>query len=105
MWIKICGNTNLEDARYAAECGADAVGFVFSSTPRRVDADQVRQITSRLPSQLETYGVFVDAEFDEIATTISGCGLTGVQLHRSTDELLPVRLRSQFPQLNILHVL
>jgi phosphoribosylanthranilate isomerase len=105
MWIKICGNTNLEDALFAAECGADAVGFVFASSPRRVDADGVRQITPRLPTQLETYGVFVDAEFDEIAATVSACGLTGVQLHRSSDELMPSRLREQFPQLNILHVL
>jgi phosphoribosylanthranilate isomerase len=105
MWIKICGNTNLGDALFAAECGADAVGFVFAPSPRRVDADEVRKITPRLPLQLETYGVFVDAGFDEIAAAVSDCGLTGVQLHRSADELLPVLLRSQFPQLNVLHVL
>jgi phosphoribosylanthranilate isomerase len=105
MWIKICGNTSLEDARFAAESGADAVGFIFAPSPRHVDVDQVRQITPALPPQLETYGVFVDAGFDEIAEAVSACGLTGVQLHRSSDALLPSRLRQRFPHLSILHVL
>jgi phosphoribosylanthranilate isomerase len=105
MWIKICGNTSVEDAGFAAECGANAVGFVFAPSPRRVDADLVRQITPSLPADLEKYGVFVDAGFDEIVAAVFACGLTGVQLHRSSDELLPSRLRQQLPWLSILHVL
>lgn len=96
MWIKICGNTNLEDARFAAECGADALGFVFALSPRQVESDQVRQITQELPSQVEKYGVFADAPFDEIVSTVEACHLTGIQLHRSSDELLPYRLRRHF---------
>jgi phosphoribosylanthranilate isomerase len=99
MWIKICGNTNLEDARFAAECGANAVGFVFAPSPRQVDAGLVRQITGKLPRQVEKYGVFVDAEFDQIVSTVNACGLTGVQLHRSPDAGLPLRLRERFAQL------
>jgi phosphoribosylanthranilate isomerase len=106
MWIKICGNTNLEDARFAAQCGADAVGFVFAPSPRRVEADQVRQILQELPAELEKYGVFVDAGFDEIVSTVETCGLTGVQLHRSTDEGVPLRLKQHFAgRINILQVL
>jgi phosphoribosylanthranilate isomerase len=96
MWIKICGNTNLEDARFAAECGAQAVGFVFAPSPRRVEADLVRRITEHLPPQLEKYGVFVDAGFDEVVSTVNAGGLTGVQLHRTSDPLLPARLRQHF---------
>jgi phosphoribosylanthranilate isomerase len=106
MWIKICGNTTLEDARFAAECGAHAVGFVFAPSPRQVQADLVRQITEQLPAHLEKYGVFVDAGFDEIVSTVSVCGLTGVQLHRSSDVLLPFRLREHFAgRIGILRVL
>jgi phosphoribosylanthranilate isomerase len=109
MWIKICGNTSLEDARFAAESGAHAVGFVFAPSPRQVEPNLVSKITQQLPAQLEKYGVFVDAEFDEIASTVAQCGLTGVQLHRSSDESLLSRLRRQFAHLprriNILRVL
>jgi phosphoribosylanthranilate isomerase len=100
MWIKICGNTTLEDARFAAQCGANAVGFVFAPSPRRVEVDVVREITALLPAELEKYGVFVDAGLDEIVSTVTTCGLTGVQLHRSSDALLPVRLREHFAQLS-----
>jgi phosphoribosylanthranilate isomerase len=98
MWIKICGNTSLEDARFAAECGAHAVGFVFAPSPRQVGANLVSKITQQLPPQLEKYGVFVDADFDEIVSTVAACGLTGVQIHRSSDVLLPSRLRQHFAQ-------
>ncbi len=87
MWIKICGNTSLEDARFAAECGANAVGFVFAPSPRQVEVKLVREITAKLPREVEKYGVFVDAGFDEIVSTVAAGGLTGVQLHRSSDAL------------------
>lgn len=45
MWIKICANTNIEDAQLAASAGADAVGFVFAESVRRVTAKLVREIT------------------------------------------------------------
>ena len=36
MWVKICANTNLEDTQLALDLGADAVGFVFAPSTRRV---------------------------------------------------------------------
>jgi phosphoribosylanthranilate isomerase len=109
MWIKICGNTNLEDAQLAAKAGADAVGFVFAESARRVTPAQVRAIAPHLPESLEKYGVFVDAGFEEIVSTIEECGLTGVQLHASQDPALALKLREHFAaisrRLKILRVL
>ncbi|QNI31988.1 phosphoribosylanthranilate isomerase [Alloacidobacterium dinghuense] len=106
MWIKICGNTNLEDAQLAAEAGADAVGFVFAESPRRVNAMQVSVITPHLPNTIEKYGVFVDADFGTIARTVVESGLTGVQLHASPDPLLTLQLRDHFGStLRILQVI
>jgi phosphoribosylanthranilate isomerase len=93
MWIKICGNTSLEDAQLAAHVGANAVGFVFAPSPRRVTPEQVSRIVPHLPDSLEKIGVFVDADFDEIVRTVVECGLTGVQLHQAADPALAVHLR------------
>jgi phosphoribosylanthranilate isomerase len=95
IWIKICGNTSLEDALLAAEAGADAVGFVFAPSPRRVTAEQVAAIVPRLPVTIEKIGVFVDAGVEEIVSTVEACGLTGVQLHFDANPELPARLRER----------
>jgi phosphoribosylanthranilate isomerase len=81
MWIKICANTNLDDAQLAAELGADAVGFVFAESPRQVTAAQVAQITPHLPEGLECVGVFPALKAEEIANAAQESGLTAVQLH------------------------
>jgi phosphoribosylanthranilate isomerase len=86
MWIKVCANTTLEDTQTAVDAGADAVGFIFAPSPRRVTKEQVREITPHLPTEIETYGVFVDAHIDEIIATVEDCRLTGVQLHSAEPE-------------------
>jgi len=105
IWVKICGNTSLEDAWLAAEAGADAVGFVFAASPRRVTAAHVASIIPRLPDALEKIGVFVDFPLDEIEATVRQCGLSGVQLHADSGVDLPSQLRKRLgPGLRILRV-
>src|ERR1017187_9051109 len=106
LWIKICGKTSLKDAQLAAEAGADAVGFVFAPSPRRVTAAQVADLVPHLPTALEKIGVFVDAPFEEIEATVRAAALTGVQLHFNAAPDLPARLRERFgPALQILRVI
>jgi phosphoribosylanthranilate isomerase len=98
VWVKICGNTSLQDALIAAEAGADAVGFVFATSPRRVTTGLVAAITPKLPDSLEKVGVFAD-------TTVRVCRLSGVQLHSQFAHDLPETLRASFgPALRILQV-
>ena len=105
LWIKICGNTSLEDARLAVEAGADAVGFVFAPSPRRVTVAEVAAIGSHLPATVEKIGVFVDAQLEEIYSTVRAAGLTGVQLHWEAGPELPAKLRARLgPELRILRV-
>jgi len=105
LWIKICANTSLEDALLAVGAGADAVGFVFAPSPRRVTAAQVAAITPHLPATAEKIGVFVDAALDEIEATVRACGLTGVQLHFNAEPELPALLRERLgPEIRTLRV-
>jgi phosphoribosylanthranilate isomerase len=93
LWIKICANTTLEDARLAVEAGADAVGFVFAPSPRQITAAQVAAIAPHLPSSVEKIGVFVNAKVEEIYATVRECGLTGVQLHSDAGPEMTAHLR------------
>ncbi|MGA8088941.1 MAG: phosphoribosylanthranilate isomerase [Terracidiphilus sp.] len=106
LWIKICGNTSLEDAMLAAEAGADALGFVFAPSPRRVTHQHVAKIVQNLPTTIEKIGVFVDATFEEIEAIVLACNLSGVQLQFEPKPEIPSQLRDKFgPNLRILRTL
>ena len=77
MFIKICANTNLEDARLAAELGVDAVGFVFAPSKRRVTPEQVAEITRELPEGVSKVGVFTSTDAEEILAGCEGGGVDG----------------------------
>ena len=85
MWIKICANTCAEDALKAVELGADAVGFVFAPSKRRVTPAQVKPITMVLPDGVECVGVFGAGSVEEIASAVEEAGLTVAQLHGGSD--------------------
>jgi phosphoribosylanthranilate isomerase len=95
LWIKICGNTSAADALLAVEAGADAVGFVFAASPRRVTESEAAGIVSHLPKTVETIGVFVDATVEEIYSAVRMCHLTGVQLHWDAAAEMPGRLKGR----------
>jgi phosphoribosylanthranilate isomerase len=104
-WVKICGNTSVEDALVAADAGADAVGFVLAPSPRRVTVEHVAAIVPALPDAIEKIGVFVETDVAEIAAAVRTCGLTGVQLHSEAESNAPGKLRAEFgPGLRILRV-
>ena len=96
MWIKICGNTSLDDAQMAAQLGADAVGFVFAPSPRQVTASQVAAISPHLPAHVERVGVFDSQDAEQIASVALAAGLTTVQLHGGLDEFLAQQLAEEF---------
>jgi phosphoribosylanthranilate isomerase len=108
MWIKICGNTRLEDCQRAAELGADAVGFVFAAGKRTVTAQQVAAIIPHLPVAIEKIGVFTSRDADEIIAAAREAGLTGVQLHGAYDPALAQAVRDQLdsaPMFRLIQVL
>jgi phosphoribosylanthranilate isomerase len=81
MFVKICGITNEDDALFAVAMGADAVGFVFAPSPRQIAAQQVYDITRRLPPEILTVGVFRDEAPARVIDTVNRAGLKAAQLH------------------------
>jgi phosphoribosylanthranilate isomerase len=80
--IKICGITNLIDARLAADLGAHALGFIFyPKSPRAVRPEAAREIIENLPPFVMTVGVFVDEEAEAVRGIAETVGLDWVQLH------------------------
>ncbi|MBW2619578.1 MAG: N-(5'-phosphoribosyl)anthranilate isomerase, partial [Deltaproteobacteria bacterium] len=84
--VKICGITCPEDALAALRSGADALGFVFAESPRRVTPEQARAIVRRLPVLVTIVGVFVDAPTGLIEEVRDFCQLDAVQLSGEESE-------------------
>lgn len=80
-WIKICATTNLDDAQASVAAGADALGFIFTTSSRRVDVDRAAEIISNLMNHIEKIGVFVNETPSQVAEVVKQAGLTGIQLH------------------------
>lgn len=78
--VKICGLTRAEDVVAAVEAGADACGFIFADSPRRVTVEQAARLAAEVPRGIERVGVFVDAELPAIEKAVNECALTMVQL-------------------------
>jgi phosphoribosylanthranilate isomerase len=97
--VKVCGITNYQDASMAIELGADALGFIFASSPRQITPEKARDIIYAIPPFVQTVGVFVDEDPGKIRRTIHLCGLDLVQLHgdESPDlcrELMPCAIKA-----------
>ena len=82
-FIKICGITNLDDARAAVDAGADALGFNFyKPSPRYVTPEAAREIISQLPTTILTVGVFVNEPSPQSVEDLARrASVTAIQLH------------------------
>lgn len=64
--LKICGITNLEDARFSSGAGADMLGFIMHpESPRNIEAKMAKEIVEWLHGP-KYVGVFVDRETELI---------------------------------------
>jgi len=80
--VKICGITNLKDAKTAVRYGADALGFVFyEKSPRYIEPKIAREIVAQLPPFVQKIGLFVNTTSEKINLTCKQANMSLAQIH------------------------
>ena len=87
VFVKICGLTRDEDVKTAIVAGADAVGFVFTASPRRISIDTAVRLGGHVPAGVLRIGLFLDQQRSEIERVLSSVALDMLQFHgRETEQ-------------------
>ena len=71
----------MADAEKAVELGANALGFIFAKSPRRITPDKAKKIIQGISPFVKTVGVFVNEASSTIKEIVHFCGLDLIQLH------------------------
>jgi phosphoribosylanthranilate isomerase len=80
--VKICGITNLADARAACDLGAYALGLNFyEKSPRVIAPATAWNIRRRLPDGIQAVGVFVNWKPAAVIALCASLQLSAAQLH------------------------
>ena len=66
MFVKICGITTAAALDAAVEAGADAIGFVFAESPRRIEPEAARALSAGLPPEIVRVAVFRHPSADAV---------------------------------------
>ncbi|MDQ2816642.1 MAG: phosphoribosylanthranilate isomerase [Candidatus Eremiobacteraeota bacterium] len=84
--VKVCGIAYPEDIDACAVAGVDAIGFIFTESPRRLSVPTASALIARVPPFLTTVGVFADSPPDLVRSALERCRLDVLQF--SGDEPL-----------------
>lgn len=80
--VKICGITRADDARLAAEHGADAIGLNFHpQSPRAIKPQQIKEIVGNLPAFVTVVGLFVDPLRKDVEEVLDSGLIQCLQFH------------------------
>lgn len=84
--VKICGLTRDRDVEAAVAAGADAVGFVFTNSPRCISSETALRLCSYVPEGVLRVGLFLDQDRSEIDRVVNSVPLDILQFHGSETE-------------------
>ena len=82
MKVKVCGITNIEDAKLSCNLGADAIGLIFYEKSKRyIEPNKAKEILKHLPAFVMRVGVFVNETPEKINKISKEIKLNLIQLH------------------------
>lgn len=81
MFVKICGLSTAQDVAAAVAAGADAIGFVLTESPRRIEPAAARRLAELVPAGVLTVAVFGREPSAEVRRAATAAGVGAVQLH------------------------
>ena len=103
--IKICGITKPEDAKLAAELGADAIGLNFyEQSPRCITPFAASELVRRLPPFVAAVGVFVNWEEAPVVALCKALHLHAAQLHGDESSQTVERVAARLPVIKVLRL-
>ncbi len=74
MLVKICGLSTRAHVQAAVAAGADAIGFVFAESVRRVTPEHAAAITNTVPVTIKKVAVMLHPSNDEWRQVLAGFG-------------------------------
>lgn len=83
--VKICGLTRASDVRDAVAAGARLLGFVFASSPRRLEPEQAAALMSEVPPGIRCVGLFLNQPRAEVMRVLRIAELDLLQFHGDED--------------------
>jgi phosphoribosylanthranilate isomerase len=95
--VKICGVNSPEALAWAAEAGADFVGFVFfPASPRAVTPHQAGAISASVEGGPRRVGLFVDPADALLEAALAAARLDVIQLHGEESPARVAAIRARF---------
>jgi len=103
--VKICGITNPEDARLAAELGANAIGLnFFPESPRSISPFTARNILRELPPFVAPVGIFVNWAAEPVIVLSQALRLAAAQLHGDETPQTVAQVAQKIPVIKALRM-
>ena len=91
LFIKVCGITNLADAKLASSLGANAIGFNFTpANERYIAPENAFSISRQIPDYVSKIGVFENSNPQYVKNILDKVSLSAVQLfsNEGPDDLI-----------------
>jgi phosphoribosylanthranilate isomerase len=100
--VKICGVRTVEDAMKCVDSGADAVGMLLAPSPRRIPAEQARDIVESLPPFVTPVIVMMPSAAEEAIEAARAISPGALQLQGDEPPEMLVKINRALPGVRLI---